>query len=360
MPLIKKIAVNLLLLGLSLLIAALIGEAALRLTIKDSIVLYPRYHTNAQYGEFEIRRFRPDSEFWHRSVDGQWRFEINDRGLRNSRNFSYAKSPGTVRILALGDSHTAGYEVAQTESFAAVLEQLYDETNQSVEVINAGISGFGTAEQLVFLENEGLKYHPDIVVLAFYANDFEDNVKSGIFSLRDDELNLEKTTHLPGVRIQNVMYDVGLIRWLSENSYFYSFMFNSLYEVAKESLAAARREEAQTEYAIPTGDFNEYEHNLAEELIRAIAQICNDNQTEFVIVDIPRPTELNEIRSSIPDELLSAFESTSDILVHSTESLASVVETGDLVHVPHGHRHISAASHAAIARALYERLTADK
>ena len=50
------------------------------------------------------------------------------------------------------------------------------------EAINAGVSGFGTAEALAFLENEG-HYRPDVVVLGFYANDFEDNLKAGLFAL---------------------------------------------------------------------------------------------------------------------------------------------------------------------------------
>lgn len=353
---VRKIALNLLLLGLSLLIAALIGEGVLRLIMKDSIVLFPRYHTNAYYGEFEIRRFRPNSEFWHTSIDGSWRFQTDTRGLRNSRSIPYEKSPGVTRILALGDSHTAGYEVGQDETFAAVLEKLYRADGVEAEVVNAGISGFGTAEQLVYLENEGLKFDPDVVVVAFYANDFEDNVKSGLFALKDGELIVKKTSHVPGVRIQNAMYDWAIIRWLSENSYFYSFVFNSVYEVAKASLAAARKEEVQTDYAIATGDINDYQYNLAEKLVAALAKSCENKGIRLVIVDVPRPTNSNDVLSSIPENMRAVFESYSDVVVYSSDSLSRLAATGELIHVPNGHRHISAESHDAIARKVYEYL----
>lgn len=353
---VKKIALNFLLLTLSLLIAALIGEGVLRLIMKDDIVLFPRYHTNAHYGEFEIRRFRPDSEFWHTSIDGRWHFQTDARGLRNNQSIPYEKRPGVVRILALGDSHTAGYEVAQDETFAAVLERLFRDDGVEAEVVNAGISGFGTAEELVYLENEGLKFDPDVVVLAFYANDFEDNVKSGLYGLQDGELVVKKRSHVPGVRIQNALYDWTIIRWLSENSYFYSFVFNSVYEIAKASLAAARKEEVQTDYAIATGDIDDYENKLARELIAAVARICADNGITLVIVDIPRPTKSNELLSSIPGDMVAMFESSSDALVLSSDSLSHLAADGVLIHLPNGHRHISAESHRAIAEKIYEYL----
>ena len=56
-----------------------------------------------------------------------------------------------------------------------------------------------------FSKNEGFKYHPDVVVLGFFANDFEDNLKAGLFELDDQSRLVElKHEHIPGVRIQNL------------------------------------------------------------------------------------------------------------------------------------------------------------
>ena len=52
----------------------------------------------------------------------------------------------------------------------------------------------------MFLEHEGMKYHPDAIILAFAANDLEDNVKSGIYHF--DKLNLVpmKSYYAPGAK----------------------------------------------------------------------------------------------------------------------------------------------------------------
>src|SRR5438874_1371459 len=90
---------------------------------------------------------------------------------------------GTLRVLSLGDSHTQGYEVRQEATFSAVLERYLRSHGVRAEVLNAGVSGYSTAEELAFLENEGYRYQPDVVVVAFYANDFEDNLKADLFGL---------------------------------------------------------------------------------------------------------------------------------------------------------------------------------
>src|SRR5204863_7405009 len=129
---------------------------------------------------------------------------------------------GTLRVLALGDSHTQGYEARQDATFSAVLERYLRRHGVRAEVLNTGVSGFSTAEELAFLENEGYRYQPDVVVLAFYANDFEDNLKADLFALDKGDLVEHKHAHVPGVAIQNAIYSLPGARWLSENSYFYS------------------------------------------------------------------------------------------------------------------------------------------
>ena len=93
--------------------SCLLGEFVLRSFMKDRIVLFPRYQTSATYGEFTLRRFRPNATFKHTSVDGTWQFRTNSAGLRADVDHSYERAPHVTRIVALGDSHTAGHEVDQ-------------------------------------------------------------------------------------------------------------------------------------------------------------------------------------------------------------------------------------------------------
>lgn len=263
----KQLFSNITLSFAAIIIALVIGETGLRLFYKKQVVLFPRYTTDAQYGEFTIRRLRPNSVFWHTSVDGSWKFITNAQGLRNKKDFDYNKSSGVLRILSLGDSHTQGMEVGQQQTFSAVAERYMRGEGIDVEVINAGVSGFSTAEALVYLENEGVKYLPDVVVLGFFANDLEDNVKAGIFVLTEKGLIIKKKRHVPAGDILNVINQFGLLMWLSENSYIYSFTFNSVWNHAKRLLLGREEAKLTTEYAIPADEMDEYQFALMASLI---------------------------------------------------------------------------------------------
>ncbi|HVJ12595.1 MAG TPA: hypothetical protein VNC62_13585, partial [Burkholderiales bacterium] len=138
--------------AISFAIAVALGEVVVRAVFKDDTVMFPRYHTDYRYGEYTLRGIRPNAEFRHTSVDGSWKFVTNSHGLRDVREFPYEKPAGTLRVLALGDSHTQGYEVRQDATYSAVLERALIANGFKAEVLNAGVSGFSTAEELAYLE----------------------------------------------------------------------------------------------------------------------------------------------------------------------------------------------------------------
>lgn len=77
---------------------------------------------------------------------------------------------GPVRILAFGDSLTAGYGLDMADSFPTQLERALRERGHEVEVINAGVSGDTTSGGLARLD-WALAEQPDAVILALGAND---------------------------------------------------------------------------------------------------------------------------------------------------------------------------------------------
>ena len=349
----KRILANAALFVVSMAVALAIGEVVVRALYKDQTVMFPRYHTDYRYGRYTLRGIRPNAEFRHTSVDGSWTFVTNSRGLRDTREFAYDKPEGTVRVVALGDSHTQGYEVRQEATYSAVLERYLTKRGVRAEVLNAGVSGFSTAEALAFLENEGYKYRPDVVVLGFYANDYEDNLKAGLFSLESGRLVERKFEHLPGVRIQNAIYAVPGAQWLSENSYLYSMAFNGAWTYFKTALAA--RSGAEFEYAVATkARHSEAEVALAVALIERMREFCEKNAMRLIVVDIPRPAGRGAAPSLAP-EAVRGIE-----LVASGELLREVDGAAEL-HVGHGHNHISELTHALIGvelgRRIAERLT---
>lgn len=109
--------------------------------------------------------------------------QINDRGLRSPPEIGYEKGESVFRVVTIGDSFVEGVQVALAETFpqqlGRLLNGLVDEANAPplrLEVINAGVGGWGTDQQLLWLRHEGVHYQPDLVLLAFFpANDFINN-----------------------------------------------------------------------------------------------------------------------------------------------------------------------------------------
>ncbi len=81
-----------------------------------------------------------------------------------------AEAAGTVRLLVLGDSLTAGYGLPAEEAFPVRLEAALRKKGHDVEVINAGVSGDTTAGGLARL-GWALADKPDAVIVELGAND---------------------------------------------------------------------------------------------------------------------------------------------------------------------------------------------
>ena len=96
----------------------------------------------------------------------------NSKGLRGTTEYPYARVPGKERILVLGDSFTFGTDVSDEETYSHYLEADIPNT----EVLNLGIQGYGQDQMLLYLKEEGVKYHPDVVLLGFAHMDIHRNL----------------------------------------------------------------------------------------------------------------------------------------------------------------------------------------
>lgn len=88
-----------------------------------------------------------------------------------------------VKIIAFGDSLTAGYGLPENESYPAQLEVALKAAGKNVTVINSGVSGEttrGNLERAPFIRSQ----NPDIVLLGIGGNDalralpIEDTIKN--------------------------------------------------------------------------------------------------------------------------------------------------------------------------------------
>ncbi len=120
-------------------------------------------------------RLKPNA-LVHYSSDNEFEVQVqtNSLGL-NDFEHTYQKLPGTFRILLLGDSFTEGINVPIAKGFPYLLETCLNEHYQRpIEVINGGTAYYSSAEELFFLQHEGIRYNPDLVLVDFYiGNDID-------------------------------------------------------------------------------------------------------------------------------------------------------------------------------------------
>jgi len=351
----RATVVNLGLLAVVILVGLALCEIGTRVLFGSRIMLIPRFHTSAHYAGFTIRRLQPNTEFWHTDPDGSWKFVTNSQGFRADEDFRLEKPPGVFRVIALGDSTTEGFEVSQNATYPAVLERYLRKNGIKAEVFNTGVSGFGTAEELIYLENEGIKYKPDAVVLGFFGNDFDDNLRSDLFRLEGSALVVASRSYIPGVRILDIINAVPPLRWLSQNSYFYSFAANTIWEAAKSARLGSSEAARGAELTVGTS-LNQYKIDLELALLRRLHEFCREHGVMLIIVDIPQRSVPN-LMASIPQDLQSQFRDASDALILGNDILAPYVGLTEL-HALHGVGHPNAFSNLIIALAVGQTIRA--
>jgi hypothetical protein len=165
---------KLLLILFGLLVGCLLTEVFLRVIGYS----YPIFYATDYYRGFALR---PGIE-GHYQREGASYVRINSDGQRD-REHTKTKPPDTVRIAVLGDSFAEAMHVPMEQTFWSLMERKLEECNafpgKQVEVMNFGVSGYGTAQELMTLRQKVWVYSPDIVVLAFTTyNDIYDNSRA--------------------------------------------------------------------------------------------------------------------------------------------------------------------------------------
>lgn len=112
----------------------------------------------------------PDEDLgWRLKPRSKGLLATNELGLRDT---SY-NPRADITILLLGDSVSWGNDLKDVKKgFPYLLEQrLRRQAGRTVEVINAGVPGYSTFQQLRYLQLYGIKLDPDLVILQFCLND---------------------------------------------------------------------------------------------------------------------------------------------------------------------------------------------
>lgn len=157
---------------ISLVIVALFGEVTLRLCAPaptvDEKYRFCRFDHELGWAPLENVTYAEKGFVVHQ----------NQFGLRAPDDIQLKNTSGRKRVLVLGDSYVWGYGATQEELLTA--RQVYRTDD---ELINGGVSGYGTDQEYLFYLREGQKFEVDEVVLAFtLRNDVANNLHSKQYS----------------------------------------------------------------------------------------------------------------------------------------------------------------------------------
>ena len=103
-------------------------------------------------------------------------------------------SDAEFRIMIYGDSNIHARFVKLDQTLAMVLQRLLSQkTRKRIEVINAGVIGYGPDQYLLKMQQELERYKPDLVLVNFFAdNDLGDPLRNRLLYL-ESQGNLQLT-----------------------------------------------------------------------------------------------------------------------------------------------------------------------
>jgi hypothetical protein len=164
----------------SVAVAVLLTELALAILLPQERSIWARTRDQMVIHPASFETYYPQFQTWIRT---------NSWGMRD-RPHELAKPAGTFRVLVLGDSFMEAVQVDFEQSLPSLIEtKLAERTGRAIEVINAGVSGWGTDDELTYLERYGLAFSPDLVLIAMTLhNDLSDNLDLEYHDFRDGRI----------------------------------------------------------------------------------------------------------------------------------------------------------------------------
>jgi hypothetical protein len=124
------------------------------------------------------------------------RVRFNAQGLRGPE-IPAGRTPGVPRVVVLGDSFVEGRQVSDDDVATEVMRRRAAGTGLTLEVINAGIGGYGTGEELILWRKLARAFRPDLVLVGFYPNDIRNNIHRKLFEVIDGVVTPRRPPRAP-------------------------------------------------------------------------------------------------------------------------------------------------------------------
>lgn len=270
---------------------------------------------------------------WGENPERHIVYQVNRHGFRDV-DVSEVKPEGVVRVAVLGDSFTHGNGCHLEETFPKVAEATLaaEAPELRVEVLNCGVGGYNTRQQVEILKWRALRLDPDAVVIAYYVND--------VFPPRGDVPRRDEPDEAPG--------------WLER----------VLTPLAKGSRFAELVSGWMRDKRAERDHFRDFEANYREdspgwgrvrEALADAVDVCERQEVELFLTIVPNPAFPRESPFAPYERQVAALAEELGIEVLDVSDAVRETSAAGLVVHPHD-RHGSPLFNRLIGEALGRRL----
>ena len=238
------------------------------------------------------------------TAEGRAYVSINAAGMRD-RDHATAKASGVYRVAVVGDSYSEAMQVAAESTYWARRPAELG-CRGRVEVLNFGVAGYGTAQELLSLPRV-FRYDPDLVLLQLTpGNDLRNNVRA-LEQARDRPFAAVSsagltfdTSFAAGPSYRGVLDRL----WLARLTH-----ASRLLQLVHEARVRARPPLPETagldsaSFAPPLDSLWAGAWDVTEAMIAAIRDSATAHGAGFLAVSVSYPTPMGDY----PDRRLAAF-----------------------------------------------------
>jgi hypothetical protein len=314
--------------------------------------LMPRYVTGSDFG---IRKNIPNSTYRQKTTEVDVEIRINEQGFRADKTYPKVPDKSVCRITIFGDSFFMGYEVNLEDSFAFQLENQLYKQGINAEVINLSVSGFGTAENLISLNEIGFSFNPDVVIFEWHESDINDNLRSRLYKIEDDKLQRDAKVFLPAINTRNFLMQFSAYRWLIGNSHLYSVIREKTAIFIKKllvwlpSILANRNPDIKVVTSAETtkDTKNIYQLKLSKMLLSEANRVTKLNEASFVLLDIPLRRSREKYLSSF--DVIRNYLDEKMILISPIDLFHKKANKDTKIYYEEGHGHLSPLGNQLLA-----------
>lgn len=260
---------------------------------------------------YRHHKLLPNTHSYFEQRDFSYYQRVNNAGLRG-RDIAIKKSPGSYRILMLGDSFTMGKGVEDHQTFSVLLEESLNRSRtesrpSTVEVLNGGVDSYAPILSFIQLTRDLRPLEPDMVVLNLDNSDLVQETAYRQQAVRGADGEI---TGVPGTMGQDSLNE-RLRSWTERNLYLTRLLLyyvNRLFDYKDLSLrpiiTQANFDVAKHTLAEDTERREDQWRNIFESILR-IKRYCSENGIEFVLTIYPWVTR-STTPSGHPDDTVSS------------------------------------------------------